>query len=232
MNATGARLIIRLGSEQQEEHVLSGGTTVLGREAINDIVLHDPEVSRRHAQITYQGGRYFIEDLGSTNGTFINNQRISVPTWLNNGDLIEMGESLSITFQSIETDLDKTVVKPELTRDPDKTVADVEAIPGAQAAVTTPPTQFEPPFPAAGYGAASQQIETGEYKGTQESLPPPPASSKNRNRFLIGCGCLVILLVIACGASVFLLDALAPDILYCDLGGPIFNALGVSLACP
>lgn len=232
MNATGARLIIRHSSERQEEHVLTGGTTVLGREAINDIVLQDPEVSRRHAQITFQDGRYYIEDLGSTNGTFINKRRISVPTWLNNGDVIEMGESLSIIFQSVETPMDETVVKSEIARDPDKTVADVDAIQGQEAAVVTPPTQYEPPFPAAGYEAASVQVDTGEYRGPQESLPPPPSSTRNRNRFLIGCGCLVLLLVIACGASVFLLDALAPDILYCDLGGPFFNALGISLACP
>jgi pSer/pThr/pTyr-binding forkhead associated (FHA) protein len=232
MNASGARLIIRHGSGQQQELELTGETTVLGREAINDIVLHDPEVSRRHAQITYQGGRYIIEDLGSTNGTFVNNRRISVPTWLNNGDLIEMGESLSITFQRPETAMDETVVKPELIGDPDKTVADVEAIPGVQAGAATSQPQYDSPPLATSYEAASQQIETGEYTGPQESLPPPPTSTKNRNRFLIGCGCLAILLIIACATSVFLLDALAPDFLYCDLGGPIFNAFGVSLACP
>jgi hypothetical protein len=233
MNGTGASLIIRLGSAPPEERELTGETTVLGREAINDIVLQDLEVSRRHAQITFQGGRYFIEDLGSTNGTFINNQRISVPTWLNDGDLIEMGESLSITFQSTENALDETVLKPEPTRDPDKTVAEGEAFPG----VATPQFQYnyETPPRLAGFNEATfQQVEEepGGYTGPQESLPPPPPTTKNRNRFLIGCGCLVILLVVVCAASLFLLDALAPDFLYCDLGGPIFDALGVSLDCP
>lgn len=232
MNATGARLIIRHGTAREEERELTGVSTVLGREAINDIVLQDPEVSRRHAQISYQDGRYFIEDLGSTNGTFVNSRRISVPTWLNNGDLIEMGESLSITFQITETAMDETVIKPELTRDPDKTVADADAIPSMQARLATPPSQYESSLPATVYEDAFQQVENGGYTGPQESLPPPPTFTRNRNRFFISCGCLVILLVIACAASVFLLDALAPDFLYCDLGGPIFNILGVSMACP
>lgn len=231
MNGPGARLIIRHGSAPPEEHDLTRETTVLGREAITDIVLQDPEVSRRHAQITFQGGRYFIEDLGSTNGTFVNSQRISVPTWLNDGDLIEMGESLSITFQSTENALDETVVNPEPTRDPDKTVAEGEAVPG----MATPQFQYEyetPPLPAGYEEATFQGVEPEEYRGPQESLPPPPTTAQNRNRFLIGCGCLVILLVVVCAAGLFLLDALAPDFLYCDLGGPIFDALGVSLDCP
>jgi pSer/pThr/pTyr-binding forkhead associated (FHA) protein len=230
MNGTGARLIIRYGSAAPEEQGLAGETMVLGREAINDIVLQDPEVSRRHARITFQGDRYYIEDLGSTNGTFVNGQRISVPTWLNNGDLIEMGESLSITFQATEKGVDETVVNPEPARDPDKTVAEGEAFPG----VATPQLNYETPPPDAGYDRATfQQVEPEGYTESQESLPPPPpATTQNRKRFLIGCGCLAILLVVACAAGIFLLDALAPDFLYCDLGGPIFDALGVSLNCP
>lgn len=231
MNTSGARLIIRHGSSSQQEYELGGEATIFGREAMNDVALYDPEVSRRHAQITFQGGRYIIEDLGSTNGTFVNERRITTPTPLHNGDVIEMGETVSITFQSPVSAMDETVVKPESAMDMDKTVADADDI---QAVSPTPQPQYIPPptAPPAGFQSATPQAATDPYSGPQESLPPPPTRGKNRNRFFLGCGCLVILLVVACAASLFLLDALAPEFLYCDVGGPVFDLFGFSQSCP
>ena len=51
---------------------LNKPVVTIGREAGNDIVLEDPQVSRHHARLTLQGGGYVVEDLGSTNGSFIN----------------------------------------------------------------------------------------------------------------------------------------------------------------
>jgi pSer/pThr/pTyr-binding forkhead associated (FHA) protein len=52
------------------------GRILLGRDQANDIVLEDKLVSRRHAVIQKIGEEYFLEDLGSTNGTLVNGQRI------------------------------------------------------------------------------------------------------------------------------------------------------------
>src|SRR4051794_41606089 len=66
---------------------------VIGREG-TDIVLQDPEVSRRHAAIRVQGEDVAIEDLGSTNGTFVNDQRIEGTRALRDGDTVRFGNTV------------------------------------------------------------------------------------------------------------------------------------------
>jgi ABC transport system ATP-binding/permease protein len=68
---------------------------VMGRDAVNDIILNDLEISRRHAAITFRGGRYFVEDLGSTNGTFVNGRRVTVATPLKDGDLLDLAQAVT-----------------------------------------------------------------------------------------------------------------------------------------
>jgi adenylate cyclase len=64
----------------------------LGREDDNDIVLRDPRVSRRHAMLyRTQDGSYYLADEGSSNGSYVNAARISLPTRLNDGDQISIG---------------------------------------------------------------------------------------------------------------------------------------------
>ncbi|MFI5385121.1 MAG: FHA domain-containing protein [Fimbriimonadales bacterium] len=71
---------------------LAGPEITIGREAGNTIVCDgDSRVSRRHARLIPAGSSYQIEDLGSSNGTFVNGVRISVPTPLNPGDEITIG---------------------------------------------------------------------------------------------------------------------------------------------
>ena len=65
----------------------------MGRErAAADVVLRDPNVSRRHAELTFTGSDWSIEDLNSTNGTLVNNRRITRCP-LRDGDLLTFGLS-------------------------------------------------------------------------------------------------------------------------------------------
>lgn len=68
----------------------------IGRKTGNTIVLppDDLKASRHHATISYENGRYILQDVGSVNGTFLNNQRISKPQPLSDGDIIGVGESV------------------------------------------------------------------------------------------------------------------------------------------
>ncbi len=66
-----------------------GGLTV-GRERDNSLVLADPTVSRHHARLALESGALVVYDLGSTNGTFVNEQRISQQR-LQAGDVVRFG---------------------------------------------------------------------------------------------------------------------------------------------
>ena len=77
-------------------------TTTVGRHHSSDVVIDDPSVSRRHAEITYSGDRYFVSDLGSKNGTFVNQDNIGNSQHsLVDGDEITFGPGeIALTFQN------------------------------------------------------------------------------------------------------------------------------------
>jgi predicted component of type VI protein secretion system len=77
---------------------LVGNQVVIGREEGLDITLQDPESSRRHARVTWQAGQFIIEDMGSTNGTFVNGVQITSPQILNAGDSVGIGQT-ALVFQ-------------------------------------------------------------------------------------------------------------------------------------
>jgi ABC-type multidrug transport system ATPase subunit/pSer/pThr/pTyr-binding forkhead associated (FHA) protein len=62
-----------------------------GRDASNNVLLDTPNVSRFHAQVTRVGRRYYITDLRSANGTFVNDRRVEGDVWLNPDDTIRIG---------------------------------------------------------------------------------------------------------------------------------------------
>ncbi|MDQ4144335.1 MAG: FHA domain-containing protein [Actinomycetota bacterium] len=68
------------------------GSMVIGRENA-DITIEDPEISTRHAEVRASGDALEIEDLGSTNGTFVNGDRISSARTLSPGDVVRFGQS-------------------------------------------------------------------------------------------------------------------------------------------
>lgn len=105
VNGAHATLIIERGESVGTEFTLASDESTIGRwDADNgifpdvDLDSHDPEakVSRRHARIRRDNGKYVIEDLGSTNGTFVNRGRRLIPGdthLLNDGDEIIVGKT-------------------------------------------------------------------------------------------------------------------------------------------
>jgi hypothetical protein len=67
---------------------------ILGRGPECGVELKDEFASNLHAKIYQAGGRYYVEDMGSTNGTYVNSRRINNPTELRNGDSIKIGRTV------------------------------------------------------------------------------------------------------------------------------------------
>jgi ABC-type multidrug transport system ATPase subunit/predicted component of type VI protein secretion system len=82
-------------SEEDKTEIARSEVILIGREGDCDLVLDSLKASRRHAQIVQHGEDYYIEDLGSMNGTFVNDQQVS-QTELTDGDLIQIGSHLLI----------------------------------------------------------------------------------------------------------------------------------------
>lgn len=75
----------------KEEYVLKDEITI-GRNNQNNIALRDPYVSKKHLRIVKDEGKYFLEDLNSANGTYLNNEKVLDVTMLRNGDRIKLGQ--------------------------------------------------------------------------------------------------------------------------------------------
>ena len=89
------RIVATQGPYAGQAFELTGDLMTIGRDAAQAIALvNDMGVSRTHAQIIRQGDQTLIEDLGSTNGTYVNGVRISAPTPIKPGDTLQLGASL------------------------------------------------------------------------------------------------------------------------------------------
>ena len=78
---------------QNGAKILLKNVTRIGRRPESDVALNDPEVSGEHARIRWEGSAFFLEDLQSSNGTFLNGTRIHAPARLANGALIKVGKT-------------------------------------------------------------------------------------------------------------------------------------------
>lgn len=106
------RFVFQSGTNQGQIYPILKPDIVIGRDSDVDLVIRNPEISRQHARIYRQGNDLVIEDMGSTNGTFVNGNRITSPHLLQKGDQIVLGEKNTFLFEQINPDPDATVVNP------------------------------------------------------------------------------------------------------------------------
>ena len=174
--ASQYQLIMRSGPTPGAAYNLEGDQLTIGRDATNDITINDAEISRRHARLTFQGGKYVLEDLGSTNGTFVNGQRLAGPRVLKAGEVVSFGEQIILVYEVTNIDAGATMVSPRAA-----------AVPSVERPAPAPP-----PPPA-------------EYAGSVPASPSPvavePPKKTNLTPFII-IG--VVFLVLCCCVFLFI----------------------------
>ena len=180
-----ASLVVRQGARAGTVFPLTTDSVVLGREEGVDISLRDPEVSRQHARVSWQAGTYVLEDLGSTNGTFLNGMQITGQRPLRPGDSIGLGQTILVLQPQAAAAAEPT---------PMAAPRPVKAQVPAQPAYVPPP----PPRPSA-----------------PPVPPAPAAAEGGGSRCLIwGCGCLAALLIVlvalAVAAALIIPDQIQP----------------------
>jgi serine/threonine-protein kinase len=135
---------------------------VLGRHAEGEGRLGDDvEISRQHARLARAGAGFVVEDLGSTNGTFLNGRRIEAPELLSVGDEIELGGTRMIVQVSATTPPATPAPPPPGHDTPPSTPAPAPTEEGA------PPTEAAPPAP----DTAAPALDTA---APGEPTPPLP----------------------------------------------------------
>ncbi|SVC52494.1 uncharacterized protein METZ01_LOCUS305348, partial [marine metagenome] len=90
------KIIVQRGEDVREID-LAKDTFSIGRTPENDLELKDSLISRRHSSIVRRGEEFHVYDLGSSNGTYVNQEKIEVRV-LKDGDQVRIGETL-ITFR-------------------------------------------------------------------------------------------------------------------------------------
>ena len=87
-------LVVTAGSLSGTRLRLGPGPILIGRAEDSTLVLDDDYASTRHARLTQQGQEYFLEDLGSTNGTYMDRNRLTTPTPIPLGAPIRIGKTV------------------------------------------------------------------------------------------------------------------------------------------
>jgi len=195
-NPPTARITVQKGPQPNQVFDLALDQLTIGRSSANDVTITDPEISRKQARLVKQDADYAIEDLGSTNGTFVNDRRIVGLTPLHDGDIIEFGEAVVLLYEAEST-----------------LPIDIPAQPLPQQEPAPIKVELSP--------EPSQAQEAPAF--TPLPIPPPideeeNASSSCRRNALLGCGS-ILLLIFLCTATLFFLDAYQQGrLLYC---GPL-----------
>lgn len=97
----GFQLVISEGKEAGREFDFDQASVLIGRTAECDVILYEAGVSRKHARISVEGPSFFIEDLGSSNGTAVNGERIAGKQSLKDGDSISLGP-VAFSFKPVD----------------------------------------------------------------------------------------------------------------------------------
>jgi pSer/pThr/pTyr-binding forkhead associated (FHA) protein len=98
------QLVVRKGPRPGRVFALSLSAITIGRDPLSDIVIDDPEVSRHHARLQRNEEGYSLQDMGSTNGTFVDGKRLGGDAVdLKAGQVVMFGSNVTVIFQATST---------------------------------------------------------------------------------------------------------------------------------
>lgn len=233
------RFVMRTGPNVGQAFMLDKPEMNIGRELTNEIVINDPEVSRRHARVMVQGVNYILEDLGSTNGTSVNGLTLAGPYLLKPGDTIVLGEQVSMGFEPVGAAAEVTVGQE----------APRPVQPAPQPVPVAPAPQPVPqPTPQGGYAPVYQQAPQGYQQPApqpvyQQQAPPPyPAYAARppyagdyeeeppRRKFPWLVVLVILFFVFLCLCLV--VAYILPEDVWCQVLGWFFNAYYGAGTCP
>ncbi len=202
------QLVMHSGPDTGKVYPLEASEIIIGRDTNNSIIINDPEVSRKHAKLTLQISTYTILDLGSTNGTFINGQRITASQELKPGDTVTLGENIVLMF---ETGFDPNATVVSSAQMP-KVVAPIRNSIQSPAPIPSPTPTPAPAFIPASVQAPVQVPAAPPSPSPAEvftSQPPAGPVSKQaapaKKKFPIWLIIVIILLIIICACVGFFL---------------------------
>jgi pSer/pThr/pTyr-binding forkhead associated (FHA) protein len=167
------QFVMRSGPDVGKVYLLRSQEITIGRDSNNTITINDAEVSRKHASMELRGTAYVIQDLGSTNGTFVNGQRLSGVQVLNAGDAVSFGEGIMLVYEAVY-DANATVVSSPAKAA--KTVTPVRRLAPTPTSITVPPPAY------------SGQVPAG----------PIPEETAEKKKFPIWIILLILLLLVIC----------------------------------
>ncbi len=195
------RLVVRRGPQPNQAFEISQDVTTLGRDISNDIVVNDRETSRHHLRVIRSGDAVTIEDLGSTNGTFVNGKRATGITPLQNGDMIGLGETVTLALEVLRPGAAPAAIDPPESAETPMPLmpSAIDDLPQPSPGYTPPPTDYglqgvpptpeqpyappagegyppaQPAYPAYGEQPAAPPAQPGYYQGVPPGYQAPPA---------------------------------------------------------
>ena len=185
--------------------ILGPASMTIGRSPDNQLVVNDPQASSHHAQIYPDGQGYLLVDLGSTNGTFINEQRLIAhsPRMLNAGDVLRIGNT-SLSYEAIGAPQDGQIAPGQYGGPAyEQTVIGYNPVPQA-------PQQPYPQQPQQGYPQQPPDYQGYTPPAQQPYAPAPgqvgfpgyPATAmqpQKKSRLGLWIALIVIVLLVAAG---------------------------------
>lgn len=177
------QFVMRSGPHPGKVYPIDGAELTIGRDSSNAVAINDAEVSRKHAKMELRGSSYVIQDLGSTNGTFVNGNRTSGMQVLNPNDIVSFGENIVLMYEAIS--------------DPNATMISSAKAPRTAAAAKKP---APPPAAAPAY---SGQVPAGP-----APVAAAPAKKSGSGKFvLIIIAVVVVCIILGCVAFLLWIDA-------------------------